>query len=105
MARLQVRPANRPGEVVSFLASGLGKTKQDAPWGDVATSLVQPAALIEAYVGGKPARILSAELSNVYVGYFEVRMEVPPIAPDFHVVNFRIDGKDVFNSSGITVSP
>jgi len=85
----------KPGEEVVVRLTGLGVTSTPAPWGDVAESSMQVVAPVEAFVGGRTARILGAELSRTEVGVFEVRFEVPSIASDLHILNLRVVGTDV----------
>ncbi len=82
----------RTGEELIVRLSGLGQTTIPAPWGDVATIPIEPAAPIEAFVGGKKAKILSVELSTTEVGIFNVHMQIPEIARDLHTVSIRAGG-------------
>ena len=72
--------------------SGLGVTATSVPLGDVARESVAPVVPIEAFVGGRKARMLSVELSRTEVGVFEVRFEVPQIAPDLHDLSVTVGG-------------
>ncbi len=74
---------------------GYGATDIPAPWGNVPDGPIHPLARIEAYVGGRTARVISAELSRTEVGVCEVQIEVPSIAPDYYPMNIRVDGEDI----------
>ena len=82
----------RTGEELIVKLSGLGQTITPAPLGDVATIPIEPAVPIEAFVGGKKAKILSVELSATEVGFFNVHIQIPEIARDLHIVSVRAGG-------------
>lgn len=83
---------HRTGEEIIVRLSGLGQTTTPAPWGDVATIPIAPTVPIEAYVGGKNAKILGVELSATEVGIFNVHIQIPEIARDLHIVSVRAGG-------------
>ncbi len=82
----------RTGEELIVKLSGLGQTTTPAPLGDVATIPIEPTVPIEAFVGGKKAKILSVELSATEVGIFNVHIQIPEIARDLHIVSIRAGG-------------
>jgi hypothetical protein len=87
-----ITPTRRVGEEMVLRMTGLGVTVTPAPLGDVPTGSIVPVAPVEVYVGGRKARLLSVELSRSEVGTFEVRFEVPEIAPDLHNLSLSIGG-------------
>ena len=91
-ARAQEVPVRQPGESIVLLMNGLGATDTPAPLGDVPTTAIRPMASLEAFVGGRPARILSAELSSTDPGVVAITAEIPNIAPDVHRILLRIGG-------------
>jgi len=80
----------------------MGRMNGEAPVGDVAKESLSPLAPVQAFVGGRRAPILAAELSRTEVGTVELRVQVPPIASDVHVLSVRVDGIDV-SAGWITV--
>jgi uncharacterized protein (TIGR03437 family) len=91
------------GEELTLRLSGMGRMTPAAPVGDVPTQPVSPLAPIQAFIGGRRAAILAAELSPTEVGVLEVRVQVPPIAQDLHVLSLRVDGIDV-SAGTITIA-
>ncbi len=85
-------PVRKPGDSIVLLMNGLGATDTPAPLGDVPTTAIRPVASLEAFVGGRSARILSAELSSTDPGAVAITAEIPNIAPDVHPILFRIGG-------------
>jgi hypothetical protein len=55
---------------------------------------VRPAARIEAFISGRRAEVVSAILSNVEVGAAEVRLRIPEIRADDHMLVIRIAGAE-----------
>jgi len=82
----------RTGELLTVRVGGYGRTIPEAPWGDVAHQPIRPAGAVYAYVGGRTAAIVSAELSAVEVAVMEVRLRVPEIAPDVHPLTVTVAG-------------
>jgi uncharacterized protein (TIGR03437 family) len=85
-------PVRKPGDSIVLLMTGLGATDTPAPLGDVPTMAIRPLVSLEAYVGGRSARVLSAELSSTDPGVVAVTLETPNIAPDRHPIVLRIGG-------------
>jgi uncharacterized protein (TIGR03437 family) len=85
-------PVRQPGESLVLLMTGLGATDTPAPLGDVPETTIRPVAPLEAFVGGRSVRILSAELSSTDPGVVAITVEIPNIAPDRHRIQLRIGG-------------
>lgn len=85
----QELPARRIGESITLLMSGLGATDVPAPVGDVPATIIRPAAPVEIFIGGRPARRVSAELSSTDPGVMKVTFEIPEIAADVHPIVLR----------------
>jgi uncharacterized protein (TIGR03437 family) len=92
-------PSRKVYDPLTLNFTGLGATDVPAPLGDVAASAIQPLARLEAFVGGRTARILSAQLSSTAVGMFDITLEVPPLAPDLYNVILKIDGTEIATGS------
>ncbi len=88
-------PSRKPYDPLTLNLTGLGATDVPAPLGDVATSVIRPLASLEAFVGGRSARILGAQLSSTAVGVFDITLEVPPLAPDLYMVSLKIAGTEI----------
>lgn len=97
--------SRRPGESLLIRMTGSGEMAGAAPWGDVPGDSVVPKAPIAVFVGGRPARVLSAELSRSAVGVLEIKAEVPAIAPDSHMISVRVGNVDMYVAPLLVVSP
>jgi uncharacterized protein (TIGR03437 family) len=86
------------GEVVSFRISSYGLTEPAAPLGDVPDSetTVRPIAHMDAFIDGRRAGIVSAELSKTEVGVAIVRVRIPEIQPDDHLFILLVGGAETF---------
>ena len=84
--------------------NGLGATDAQAPLGDVPTTVIRPAASLEAFVGGRAAHIISAGLSFADPGVVAVTAEIPEIAADVHPIVLRIGGT-VTSGGSVQVLP
>jgi hypothetical protein len=62
----------QPGQPFSILVSGLGRVAGEGPWGSLPAGSVSPVVPVQVFVGGRPARLVSAELSRTEVGVFAV---------------------------------
>jgi uncharacterized protein (TIGR03437 family) len=96
-------PSRKPYDDLQMSFTGLGATDVPAPLGDVATSVVQPLASLEAFVGGRSTRILSAQLSSAAVGVFDITLEVPPLPPDLYNVILKVAGRE-FPAGSVAVA-
>lgn len=88
-------PSRKPYEPLTLHFTGLGATDIPAPLGDVAAAVTQPLASLEAFVGGRSTRILSAQLSSTAVGVFDISLEMPPLAADLYNVILKIAGTEI----------
>jgi hypothetical protein len=99
-----VAPTRRTGEEMLLRMTGLGVTVTPAPLGDVPDRPIVPVVPIQVFVGGRKAHLISVELSRTEVGTFEVRFEVPEIAPDLHDLSLSIDGS-LISVGNLIVAP
>ena len=88
-------PLRRTGEELTLKLSGMGKMNREAPLGNIAKESLAPLTAFEVFVGGRKARLITAELSRSEVGIVEMRVEVPSIAPDLHLLSVRVAGIDL----------
>jgi uncharacterized protein (TIGR03437 family) len=88
----------RTDEVVSFRISGYGRTEPAAPLGDVPNeeAPVRPVARMDAFIDGRRAEVVSAELSRTEVGVAVVRVRIPEIQPDDHLFVLRVAAGETF---------
>ena len=86
------------GEVASFRISSYGVTQPAAPLGDVPNSetTVRPVAHMDAFIDGRRTEVVSAELSKTEVGVAVVRIRIPEIQPDDHLLILRVGGAETF---------
>jgi uncharacterized protein (TIGR03437 family) len=101
--RFVLSPLRKPYDPVTVNFTGLGETDVPAPLGDIAASVIQPLVSVEAFVGGRSTRVLSAQVSSTAVGVFDITLEVPPLAPDLYNMILKIGGTE-FAAGSVVVA-
>jgi uncharacterized protein (TIGR03437 family) len=74
----------KPGDVIILWGTGFGPTNRAAPVGSVTLPGVPYSVEndVTVTVGGAPARVIGAALSNGFVGLYQIAIEVPASAPN-----------------------
>ena len=103
-ARLRLTPLmKRPGEEIAIKLEGTGKTDLPLAAGSAAGFQIGPAAPVKAWVGGRQAAVLSAEMSQTEPGVLEVRIETPALPSDSYPVSIGI-GAAVVHAGPVVIN-
>lgn len=88
-------PEVQAGDRLALRLTGCGRLTGTAVAGQLIPEGLRPAARIEVFVGGRPARVVSMEPSRTEPGEMEVTVEVPALAPDSYEVGYRLGWEPV----------
>lgn len=86
---LEASDAVTPHQTVTIFAAGVGETEPPAVTGMAGSGTeAVPSLAQQAYLGGLPARVVSARLSEELVGVYELTVEVPEMVDSGEVLHW-----------------